>query len=259
MGRLSSLVTAFGERGFRLLGPVWLVAVQVGCEEKANPPTAPQARSQAVEVASAVQTTPAPTPPAQASAAPPKARSILCAHQLGQPPKDAPKSAVSRAGQGSSLPEKIPVGHGAWTWINLWAAWCVPCREEMPRLKSWQAKLAGERAPLKVVFVSIDDDARQLDTFLGAQPETGIRSTYWLRDGHERAAWLKEAGFEGGDPELPAHVLVDPNGKVRCKQQGAIEDADYEEVVKIVRGQRGGAGAGQNADNAHGFGGSGGH
>jgi len=213
--------------------------VAAGCDSKPSAGTAPMERSQAVQAASVVAAAPAPAAPSAAPAPDPaKPRNVLCAHQLGQPPKEAPKSSVSRAGEQGALPEKIPVGRGAWTWINLWAAWCVPCREEMPRLRSWQAKLAGERTPLKVAFVSIDDDSRQLETFLGAQPETGTRATYWLRDGRERQAWLKEVGFDA-DPELPAHVLVDPSGKVRCKQQGAIEDADFDEVVKIVRGLRG--------------------
>lgn len=235
------------------------LAVLAGCDEKPNAPMVTQERSQAVQASSVVATIPTSAAPSAASApVPEKKRAVLCAQQLGQPPKDAPKSAVSRAGQQGLLPEKIPFGHGAWTWVNLWAAWCVPCKEEMPRLKSWQGKLAGERAPLKVAFVSIDDDARQLEAFLGAQPESGTRATYWLRDGKERVAWLKEAGFDG-DPELPAHVLVDPSGKIRCKQQGAIEDADYEEVVKIVRGLRGGAGAGQKGENEHGYGGGSAH
>lgn len=235
------------------LAPACLVAA-VGCDSKSSAGTAPMERSQAVQAASVVPTIPTAPAAAAPSAPPPKARNVLCAHQLGQTPKDAPKSPVSRAGQEGALPEKIPVGHGSWTWINLWAAWCVPCREEMPRLRSWQTKLAGERTPLKVAFVSIDDDSRQLETFLGTQPQTGTRATYWLRDGKEREAWLKEAGFDG-DPELPAHVLVDPSGKVRCKQQGAIEDADFEEVVKIVRGLRGGASGGERGENEHGYGG----
>lgn len=223
-----------------------------GCEDKGAPAAPPKERSQAVQATSVVATIPTPGVQTAAQPVPAAEHPILCAQQLGKPPKDPPKSPVSRAGAGS-LPEKIPFGHGAWTWVNLWAAWCVPCREEMPRLRSWQAKLAGERAPLKVVFVSIDDDGRQLETFLAAQPETGTKSTYWLKDGKERAAWLKEAGWNA-DPELPAHVLVDPTGKVRCRQQGAIDDADYEEVVKIVRGLRGGTGAGQGGDNENGHG-----
>lgn len=221
-----------------------------GCEEKSNPPAAPKERSQAVQVASAVATMPTAPPPTPASA-PARERPVICAQQLGQTPKDAPKSPVSRAGKEGVLPEKMPFGRGAWTWVNLWAAWCVPCKEEMPMLRSWQEKTAGERVPLKVLFVSIDDDARQLDTFLGTQPENGTRSTYWLRDGKERAAWLKEVGY-ANDPELPAHVLVDPEGKIRCRQQGAVEESDFGEVLRILRGERGNHAAGMRGENEHG-------
>src|SRR5260221_9465204 len=88
--------------------------------------------------------------------------------------------------------------------------------------------------------MSMDDDARQLKTCLGSQPPGGLSATYWLRDGQERLAWLKEAGFEG-QPDLPAHIPVDPAAKIRCKQQGAIEDGDFGDLLKILRGQRGGA------------------
>lgn len=229
------------------------VTLAFGCEEKSNPPAAPKERSQAVQVASAVATMPTAPPAPSAAPAPARERPVICAQQLGQPPKDAPKSPVSRAGKDGSLPEKMAFGHGAWTWVNLWAAWCVPCKEEMPMLRSWQQKTAGERVPLKVLFVSIDDDARQLDTFLGSQPETGTRSTYWLKDGKERAAWLKEVGY-ANDPELPAHVLVDPDGKIRCRQQGAVEESDYGEVLKILRGERGNRSAGTRGENEHGHG-----
>jgi thiol-disulfide isomerase/thioredoxin len=231
---------------------VMTAGLAFGCEEKSSQPAAPKERSQAVQVASAVATMPtAPAP--TAAPVPARERPVICAQQLGQPPKDAPKSPVSRAGKDGSLSEKMPFGHGAWTWVNLWAAWCVPCKEEMPMLRSWQQKTAGERVPLKVLFVSIDDDARQLDTFLGAQPENGTRSTYWLRDGKERAAWLKEVGY-ASDPELPAHVLVDPDGKIRCRQQGAVEESDYVEVLKILRGERGNHKAGSRGENEHGHG-----
>jgi thiol-disulfide isomerase/thioredoxin len=225
------------------------------CEEKATPTSAPQSRSQAVQATGPV--TPQVVAPAPVASAPPEPKKVLCAHQLGQPAKEVPKSPISRAGQdGKSLPEKLPVGPGHWTWINLWAAWCVPCREEMPRLLGWEQKTAGERTTLKVAFVSVDDDGRQLETFLGAQPPTGVQKAYWLRDGQERTAWLKEAGMDGV-PELPAHILVDPSGKVRCKQQGAIEEADYAEVVKILRGERGGGGGGaQKGEDKHGFAGA---
>jgi thiol-disulfide isomerase/thioredoxin len=250
----------------RALGGVALLSLAslafgAGCDDKkVAPQIAPQARSQGVQATGpAPVASPSSAAVAPASAPLEKERPVLCAHQLGKPAKDVPKAPVARAGQSALLGEKLPAGPGHWTWINLWAAWCVPCREEIPRLKSWEAKTAGERVPLKVAFISIDDDGRQLETFLAAQPATGLNATYWLRDGAERVAWLKEAGLEGGDPELPEHLLVDPTGKVRCKQRGAIEDADFAEVLKILRGERGGGGAGHNAENSHGFGGGGEH
>jgi thiol-disulfide isomerase/thioredoxin len=208
----------------------------VACDDKPTPPSAPQARLEAV-AATGPATATATVSAAPAAAKTPAAHAVLCAHQLAKPGKDAPKSSVSRAGNQSTLPEKLTVGGGSWTWINLWAAWCVPCKEEMPRLRSWEAKTASERTPLRVEFVSMDDDGRQLENFLAAQSATGIDASYWLTDGNQRAAWLKEAGFDD-QPELPGHVLVDPNGKVRCKQQGAVDDTDFGELQKILRGER---------------------
>jgi thiol-disulfide isomerase/thioredoxin len=255
MGRLSPLIVrgAPAPRGLAVaLGSIVLLAA---CDDKkATPALAPQSRSQAIEAtgpaAPAAPALPAPSAPVAAAAHP-----VLCAQQLGKASRELPPGNLSRAGQQTSLSEKLPVGPGHWTWINLWAAWCVPCKEEIPRLRSWEAKTAGERVPLKVLFVSLDDDGRQLETFLGAQPPGGLQATYWLKDGPERVAWLKGVGMAGG-PELPAHILVDPSGKVRCKQQGAIDDTDYVQVLKILRGERGGAGAGTQADDKHGYGGA---
>jgi thiol-disulfide isomerase/thioredoxin len=239
MGRLPAVTSPWGRAKTCLVA----LLLAAACEEKTTPTSAPQSRSQAIQ-ATGPAAVPAPLPAPSEPPPAEKPHMVLCAQQLGKPAKDAPKAPVSRAGhEAKSLPEKLPVGPGHWTWINLWAAWCVPCKEEMPRLLSWEQKAAGERTTLKVAFVSLDDDARQLETFLAAQSPSGVQKAYWLRDGQERLAWLKEAGMDGV-PELPAHLLVDPSGKVRCKQQGAVEDADYVEVAKILRGERGGGGGG---------------
>src|SRR5436189_6454285 len=88
MGGLSAV------RRFGTLGAVTAAAlVAAGCEDKAAPPAPPKERSQAVQAASVVPTTPTAAALAPASA-PAPARQVLCAHQLGQPAKEAPKSAV---------------------------------------------------------------------------------------------------------------------------------------------------------------------
>jgi thiol-disulfide isomerase/thioredoxin len=128
---------------------------------------------------------------------------------------------------------KLSTPRGQWTWINFWAAWCKPCKEEIPRLLEWRDRLASARSPISLVFVSLDDDERQLDSFLAEQPPGGLRSTLWLPDGHARAEWMKSLRMK--NPELPEHALVDPDGHVRCFIQGAVEDADYAEIAALVR------------------------
>jgi hypothetical protein len=83
--------------------------------------------------------------------------------------------------------------------------------------------------------VSLDDDERQLEKFLSEQPAGGLRATYWLKEGREREDWLSGAGVDP-DPELPVHLLLDDKGKIRCRVQGAVEDADFASLVRLLDG-----------------------
>jgi thiol-disulfide isomerase/thioredoxin len=178
------------------------------------------------EAASA--TTPAPTAPAR-----PAAPRQLCA---GQSSRAAPKGSVLRTATATDAappPANLPLGVGKWVWINLWAAWCGPCKEEMPRLVAWQEKLRASGVLIDLAFVSMDDDERQTRRFLDAQPAGGVRATYWLPEA-ERAGWLGALGIKGAG-ELPVHALVAPGGQVACVLQGAVEDADYPALAAFIR------------------------
>ena len=50
-----------------------------------------------------------------------------------------------------------------------------------------------------------------------------------------RQAWL-EALKLTSEPELPLQLLIDPNGMLRCRVQGAVEPADLATLERIVRG-----------------------
>ncbi len=167
---------------------------------------------------------------------PKRPRPPLCAGQTsdnGSPfnPKRAPEQ---RAASGAAnLPEDPITGKGErWTWVNFWAAWCKPCKEELPILLQWQKELHGQ---LDFAFISFDDDQRQLDTFLQEQPETGLKKSYWLPDGGARLAWLKTLNLEV-EPELPMQLLLDPRGRLRCTVQGAIDASDVHALKQIVSG-----------------------
>jgi thiol-disulfide isomerase/thioredoxin len=173
---------------------------------------------------------------AAAHATPPAARSHkLCENEGDAKGRLLPRTPASHAEAAGEpqLDGELPKADGEWVWVNFWAAWCAPCKEEMPRLIGWRDRLAKSGAAIRLVFVSLDDDERQLDRFLEAQPRDGVRSTLWLPEGSARASWLKSLKMKSG-PELPEHVLVDPTRRVRCFIEGAVEDGDYPEISALV-------------------------
>jgi len=228
MGRLQTLSFALG-----LALPV-LGACNTVSEKDA--PMATNERSQAIaQKGPPTLSTPATIAVKTTEPAPPKKPRSLCAGKLAEAGHAVPKKHVSRAAAkaAAELPEALPIGGGKWTWLNFWAAWCAPCKEEIPRLLGFEQKLQASGAAFRLSFVSLDDDERQLHDFLDGQPSSGLHASYWLKEGSEREDWLKAAG-QNPDAPLPFHLLIDPKGKIRCVIQGAVEDGDYPEISGIL-------------------------
>ena len=146
----------------------------MACDEKPRPEVLPD-RSNAVLAGDAAAPV-AITATAAHSAAPAAPRK-LCG---GLPANTkAPKAILPIVAVPGAVspPAAIPFGVGRWVWVNVWAAYCAPCKEEMPRLLGWQEKLRAAGALLDVVFVSVGDDERQLQRFLEQAPANGVRAT----------------------------------------------------------------------------------
>lgn len=127
-------------------------------------------------------------------------------------------------------PPKVKEG---WTWVNIWATWCVPCLEEMPRLAKWEEELEDEGLG-NVVFISADNTAEILTNFAEKHPDlpgvTGPR----LDDFKNLTPWLETYGL--GNAALPVHIFVDPANKVRCVRAGGVSDNDRATVEGILGG-----------------------
>jgi thiol-disulfide isomerase/thioredoxin len=119
-------------------------------------------------------------------------------------------------------------------WVSFFASWCGPCKEEMPRIRSFAQRLEQSGQPIDVTYLSIDDDLRQLTAFFAQQPAGGVKSSYWLKDGPGRTAWLSALKMKS-DPPLPEHAIFDGKGHLRCFVSGAIEDGDYAEIAASLR------------------------
>ena len=92
--------------------------------------------------------------------------------------------------------------------LNLWATWCVPCREEMPALDKLQEAMGGERFTVAAVNVDVKNPERA-HAFLD---EIGVKSLDFYADPTLRIfTTLKQRGLAFG---LPTTLMVDANG---CK------------------------------------------
>ncbi|HKY39264.1 MAG TPA: TlpA disulfide reductase family protein [Polyangiaceae bacterium] len=214
------------------------LALATACDtaDSKKPPSVTLERSQVVAAKPGQATTAAasaPVTPAATSAAP-KLPRVLCGGQSAGTGRILPKKPISQhvATGEAALPEAMLVG-GGYTWVNFWAAWCAPCKEEIPRLNRFEQEIAKTSPGFKLSYISMDDDQRQLTAFVAGQPPSGLRRTYWLKEGKEREDWLKAAGLDP-DPELPFHLLFDAKGKLRCVVKGALEDSDLPALSRLV-------------------------
>jgi thiol-disulfide isomerase/thioredoxin len=123
-----------------------------------------------------------------------------------------------------------PAAPTTWRWVNLWATWCKPCIEEMPRLAAWRDRLAAAGKRVELTFVSIDDSDEEVEAYRKLHPETppSIR----ISGAAERAAWLKTFGLDDG--AIPIHLFVSATNRLRCARAGGIRDKDYAVIDQLL-------------------------
>jgi len=127
-----------------------------------------------------------------------------------------------------------PVDANAWTWVNVWAVWCKPCKEEMPLLSSWAASVRKRGGALKVLFLSVDDDERQLSRFMKSAGKAIDGDFRWVRDEAARVGFYRALGTVDS-PTLPIHALFDPKGRLRCVRIGSVDSASLSRFLGKYR------------------------
>jgi len=107
---------------------------------------------------------------------------------------------------------------GRWVLVNLWASWCLPCREEVPALNRFHRR---QRDRLTVVGINVQDNSGDALDFLHDYPSTypQLRSV-----GNERSAAFGSTG-------VPENFLVDPRGRLEFIWRGPVDDRFLAERV----------------------------
>ena len=105
---------------------------------------------------------------------------------------------------------------GRWVFINYWAEWCAPCREEIPELNAFAAAHPDR---VRVLSVNFDGAAgEQLDAQIAA---LGIAFPTLLADPRTALGVPPAQG-------LPETLVIDPQGRLQRVLQGPQTRATLE-------------------------------
>ncbi len=121
-------------------------------------------------------------------------------------------------------PIKLSTLRGQWVFLNFWATWCPPCRQEMP---TFDRLLKGEFGPVKgkVTVLAVDtlETASQVSAFLtdlkvdvpvGLDTDGAVNRLY-------------------GVVKLPTTYVIDPAGVIRYEQYGEITAERMREYLAV--------------------------
>lgn len=104
--------------------------------------------------------------------------------------------------------------------VDVWASWCPPCREGMPRLDA----IAARHPKARFVAVSIDEDRDAMDAFL-AQVPVRMPVLHDVRQQFLAAPLLIT--------RVPTVLVIDRGGIIRHRFEEP-SSADYAELERSI-------------------------
>jgi thiol-disulfide isomerase/thioredoxin len=155
----------------------------------------------------------------------PFARGEVAAVNVAKSPLKIPVLAFQDA---AGNPVTLERWRGRTVLLNLWATWCVPCRQEMPALDALEQRLGGPA--FEVVAINID--TRDPDKPKEWLKEVGVQKLAYFADPTARTFQdLKAAGRAFG---MPTTLLIDPHGCEIGSIAGPAEWAS-EDAIKLIQ------------------------
>ncbi|HET8540719.1 MAG TPA: redoxin family protein [Anaeromyxobacter sp.] len=107
---------------------------------------------------------------------------------------------------------------GQVVFVNFWATWCPPCRDEMPSMLALAQDLAS-RYPgrFKMIAVTVDEDLGEVRSYFAAPPFEGPPGSMTIAHDADqkvtRAYYQQARGF-APDIKFPETYIVDKSGRL---------------------------------------------
>jgi len=140
---------------------------------------------------------------------------------VGEAAPDRELPVLGGPGEGS-----IADYRGRWVLVNLWASWCVPCRQEAPMLDEFVHRYRGR--DVTVLGIDVQDNSDDALAFLR---EFDLHYPQLRSVGDERSEAFGSTG-------VPENFLVDPRGRLALIWRGPV-DREFlaDNVVPLVEGR----------------------
>ncbi|PIQ81633.1 MAG: alkyl hydroperoxide reductase [Candidatus Omnitrophica bacterium CG11_big_fil_rev_8_21_14_0_20_64_10] len=117
------------------------------------------------------------------------------------------------------------------TVVNVWATWCLPCREEFPDLVRLGKEMEGEGSAVWFVSADFDDALPRVRAFLAEQ---GVEGVSYIKDQRDMPFVKGLAPLWTG--ALPATLVFDRQGELKGFRQGQGDYEIFQKMVQEVKG-----------------------
>jgi thiol-disulfide isomerase/thioredoxin len=133
----------------------------------------------------------------------------------------------------NGLARRIATQRGRVVFVNFWATWCLPCREEFPDLSRLQRQYASRGLQVLGVSTDLGSQMPAVEKFL-ADLKPGFPN-YRKKTGGDDGQFIDAVDPSWGG-ELPFSVLYARDGKKARVLSGQHTYRQYEqEVLKLLK------------------------
>ena len=142
-----------------------------------------------------------------------------------QPGNPSPKFDYENQKGGKTTLENLK---GKYIYIDLWATWCGPCRQEIPFLQKVEEQYKGKNIEFVSISIDATKDQAKWNKFVLEKQLGGIQL---LADNEWESKFVKDYGVQG----VPTFILIDPNGKIINARAPKPSDSKLIELLNSLK------------------------